>query len=151
MSMSLKNPKRPKTDPKGNAVRHIPHTAHHSTPIDALLKYMYKYNFHILCTEFAIYVNDAKKPIRIKKKDFEGFSAILETMFQITNLIAQTGEKSGEELYRGIPIIENGFVNHFNPDDISDPYFRCSIYLDTTKKIKGSTKLAVNEVTYVGK
>lgn len=146
MTRSIKNPKRPQTDDAGNAVRHIPRSVYNTVPIDALLKYLYRYNFHWFCTEFRVYIG--KNKYTFKASEYKGMSIIFET---VSLLVAEyTYEDSKGNLSSdGIPILNEGFVCHYNAKDIEDPYFKCSIYLDSDRKPAQKVKIKANEVINV--
>jgi len=147
MTRSIKNPKRPKTDKSGNAVRHIPHGVYNTVPLDALLKYLYKYNFHIFCTSFTIYLD--KEKLDTFRPSKNGGSIILDAV----NLMVEYSldeDSKGNPLLAGIPIRESGFICKYDVDDGENPYFKTTVYLESKDLAKVINTKAV-EVVSVGK
>ena len=147
MTRSIKNPKRPKTDKSGNAVRHIPHGVYNTVPLDALLKYLYKYNFHIFCTSFTVYLD--KEKIETFRPSKNGGSIILEAVNSMVEY-SLVEDAKGNTVLTGIPIRESGFICKYDVEDIENPYFKTTVYLETRDATKAVNTKAV-EVVSVGR
>ncbi len=126
-----------KTDVEKNIrIRKLPRNQYGHCNIDPLLKYLYKYSFHLYCQGFTVI--DLETKVRRK------FDTILELIIYLT----QPGK---DNLFReglpdfGIPIVEDGWINTHAPllvgdDDNLDPYFTAVItvnFMGTTGKTKG--------------
>jgi len=141
----IKNPKRPRTDKKGNAIRHIPRGAYNRVPVDALLKYFYKYSFHHFCTSFKVEFKGCNTET-FTKRNYPA-SLILE----VINYLYESTRVEGVKEFAGLPIIEGGVVCHFNPDDLDDAKFTCTIRLVYEIDSPDRPDTRLNEVIYVGK
>jgi hypothetical protein len=138
--------KRPKTDIKGDAVRHIPRGTYRNVPIDAMFKYLYRYSFHIFCTEFRVKLNTGRAHV-FKAKDYEGYSLILE----VINFIVDSTWNHDTDKYAGLPIYQSGVICHYNVEDPDDPYFTCTIKVNDAKDAPEKVSSKKSEVIYVGK
>ena len=148
MTRSIKNPNRPKTNSEGIAVRHIPHTVYDTVPVDALLKYLYKYNFHVFCTEFKVKNGSEVKVFKSSK--YKGPSIIFETL---EYLVAQSSwyDQSENLICNGLAIKESGFKCIYNTKDLEDPYFKVLIDLDPEHELPEKITVKANEVVNVSK
>lgn len=128
--------KKKNNNPPNVLIKKIPRNQFGHCTIDPLLKYMYKYNWHLYCLSFTVIDLETKRKI-------PPMFSILEVM----NFLVQPGR---DNLYPngmpdfGIPIVPEGIVNTHAPlkigDDANlDPYFHCVItvnFMGTTEKPK---------------
>ena len=135
MSVFLKPPKKPSLDDNLTCVRSVPRNSYNFITIDALQRYLYKYQFDRYCSEYKIYLelpNGKRRKIALeiydpetdsyKEKRFnvyriiarEHYSAIIE----LTNVLYNIFEYNYSWVdFFGFPIKRAGVVCRFNKDD----------------------------------
>ena len=124
--------KRKKNTEPNIKIRKLPRNQYGHCNIDPLLKYVYKYSFHLYCQGFTVV--DLETKVRRK------FDTVLDLIIYLTQPGRDNLYKDGMPDF-GIPIIEDGWVNTHPPilvgdDNNLDPYFTAVI----TVNFKGTVE-----------
>jgi hypothetical protein len=134
-SSHVKPPKRPPLDENYRCIRHVPRNNYNLVTLDALQRYLYKYQFDRFCSEYRIILetpDGKKKKIALEVYD-EDTESYKEKRFNVYRIIARQHYSAILELsnvlynvmdynYRwadfyGFPVKRAGVVCEYNDED----------------------------------
>jgi len=101
-------------------VRKCPRNQYGHVHIDPLLKFWFKYQWHVYCTKFVCRDLETGQKAIFSKNSGDGSSILLQSANWLM-------ERSSE---LGIPVVEGGLISYHNEVDANDRYFTAEIVLD---------------------
>lgn len=145
MSRTIKNPRRPATDASGKAIRKIPRSEFGTSPVDAFIRWLYRYNFHILCTDFKVY-QGKEKLLHVKASDKDASSPILDIVNCLYENSKEVPYSELSEVY-GLAIKDEGVETLHDIKDFSNHKFKAVFHLEEEIRIPKKIDNSVTQVS----